>query len=64
MAEPQSRNEVGQTEYEDGTLERRKKSSIWAFYTINENDKSKAVCHTCNEHVSQGGKFTVILYCF
>ena len=36
--------------------ERKKKSAIWAFYSVSLNDASKAVCHTCNELVSRGGK--------
>ena len=36
--------------------ERRKKSAIWAFYSVSPNDPSKAVCHTCKELVSRGGK--------
>uniref|UniRef100_A0A1X7UC61 BED-type domain-containing protein n=1 Tax=Amphimedon queenslandica TaxID=400682 RepID=A0A1X7UC61_AMPQE len=36
--------------------ERKKKSAIWAFYSVSPNDSSKAVCHTCKEQVSRGGK--------
>ena len=53
MAEPQSENEVGQTEHEDGTLEQRKKV---LFGLLILSMKMTRVCHTCNEHVSRGGK--------
>ena len=36
-------------------VERRKKSVIWIFFAVNKEDKSKAICLTCNEKVSRGG---------
>ena len=35
--------------------ERKKRSVIWGYFVVRKEDKSKAVCMTCNEVVSQGG---------
>lgn len=37
------------------TSERRKRSAIWAFYSVSPNNSAKAVCHTCKELVCRGG---------
>ena len=36
-------------------IERKKKSVIWMFFSVHKEDKSKAICLTCKEKVSQGG---------
>ena len=38
------------------SLERKKRSTIWSFFVIDNEDKKKAVCLTCKEKVSCGGK--------
>ena len=38
------------------TLERKKRSAIWSFFVVDKEDKSKAVCLTCEEKISRGGK--------
>ena len=35
--------------------ERKKRSVIWGYFVVRKEDKSKAVCMTCNEVVSRGG---------
>ena len=41
-------------------VERKKKSVIWIFFAVNKEDKSTAICLTCNEKVSQGGSYSSI----
>ena len=36
-------------------VEGKKKSVIWIFFVVHKEDKSKVMCLTCNEKVSQGG---------
>ena len=36
-------------------VERKKKSVISIFFAVHEEDKSKAICFTCNEKVPRGG---------
>ena len=36
--------------------ERKKRSTIWSFFVIDTEDKTKAVCLTCKEKVPRGGK--------
>ena len=36
-------------------IERKKKSVIWMFFSVDKEDKSKAICLTCKEKVSRGG---------
>ena len=31
------------------TIERKKKSVIWTFFSVHKEDKSKAICLTCSE---------------
>ena len=38
------------------TPERKKRSAIWSFFVVDKEDKSKAVCPTCEEKISRGGK--------
>ena len=33
-----------------------RKSCIWSFFTVCAVDETKAVCNTCGEKFSQGGK--------
>ena len=35
--------------------ERKKRSVIWGYFVVRNEDKSKAICMTCNEVVSRGG---------
>ena len=37
------------------TVERKKKSVLWTFFSVYKEDKSKAICLTCSEKVSRGG---------
>ena len=34
---------------------REKRSPIWNFFTLCDNDDSKATCQVCNEKISRGG---------
>ena len=36
-------------------VERKKKLVKWSVFTVHKEEKSKAVCLTCNEKVSLGG---------
>ena len=38
------------------SLERKKRSTIWSFFVVDKEDKTKAVCLTCSEKVPRGGK--------
>ena len=40
----------------EAAAERKKKSIIWTFFSICETDNTKAICGTCQEKVSHGGK--------
>ena len=36
--------------------ESRRKSCVWNFFKISASDESKAVCDTCGDNISRGGK--------
>ena len=38
------------------SLEQKKRSTIWSFFVIDNEDKTKVVCLTCKGKVSRGGK--------
>ena len=40
----------------EAATEKRKKSIIWTFFSICETDNTKAICGTCQEKMSRGGK--------
>ena len=40
---------------QDRGYERKKRSTIWSFFVVDNDDKAKAVCLTCKEKVSRGG---------
>lgn len=35
--------------------ERKKRSTIWSFFSVDKSDKTKAVCLTCKQLISRGG---------
>ena len=50
-------NETEEVTTSESTLdtERKKRSVIWGYFVVRKEDKSKAVCMTCNEVVSRSG---------
>ena len=50
-------DETGEVTTSEATsdAERKKRSVIWGYFFIHKEDKSKAICMTCNEVVSRGG---------
>ena len=34
----------------------RKRSAIWDYFVINPSDETTALCITCDEAISRGGK--------
>ena len=35
--------------------DRKKRSVIWRYFVVQKEDKSKAICMTCNKVISRGG---------
>jgi len=46
---------MSETEEVTTSDKRKKRSVIWGYFAVEQDDKSKAVCMTCSEAISRGG---------